>query len=184
MKLKYSLYLVILTVSQGKVIHGAYNSKLLSLKQCVNPSPPRSKFDTIEGKFDTYGTDGSLINGSVIVRKNVLIFLQFKAGGENNRKLLNYQIIYQKLTCKSLLAKVILTAANVKFNEDTCEVLKGNYHFDKIDINILDHAMSIIPIREPGINNWLLGIFGNDGTYICLILRVEITLSKPKPRQS
>lgn len=180
MKLKYSFYIVILTTFQGKVTHGAYKSKLLSIKDCKNPVPPKSNSAAMEGNFGN--PERNLLNGSVIVTKNAILFLHFRAGVEENGKLKKYKLFYPKLTCKNILMKIILAAVNIKYNEDTCEVLKGNYYFYGLDINKLDHAAGFIPIREPGINDWYLSFYGNDGTYICFILRVELTLLKPKSR--
>lgn len=185
MKLKYSLYIVIiLNAFEGKFIHGEHKSRLLGIKECENPYPPKCKSEVIEGKFGIFGkSDRKLINGSVIVKKDIITFLNFRSGVEKNGKLKNYNLSYSKLTCKNLMMKVVLAAVNIKYNEDTCEIFKGNYYLEGIDINILDHAVNIIPIREPGINNWYLNFFGNEGTFVCIILRVELTVLKSKPQR-
>lgn len=185
MKLKYSLYVVVILIAfREKFIHGEHKSRLLSIKECENPNPPKCKSEVIEAKFGIFGkSDRRLINGSVILKKNVITFLDFRSGVEKNGKLKNYNLSYLKLNCKNLIMKVVLAAVNMKYNEDTCELFKGNYYLEGIDINILDHAVSIIPLREPGINNWYLNFFGNEGTYICIILRVELTVLKSKSRR-
>lgn len=183
MKVNYLLQLLIVIGFQGKLIHGGHKTTLQSVKDCENPTPPKSKSDVVNGKFETYKkSDNTLLKGTMIVKKNVKLFLNFKAGVEENGKLKNYKLFYTKLTCKNLLLKLIMAAVNLKVNEDTCEVPMGNYQFEGFDINKIDHAMSLIPIREPGMNNWYLNFYGNDGTYICLILRVEIALVKRKPK--
>lgn len=181
MILKYSLHIVILTGFHGIFIHGAHKTKLLGVKECENPTPPKCKADVAEGKIELYGRN--LLNGTVIVKKNVIPFLNFRAGVEDDGKFNNYKLSYLKLTCKNILMKIILTAINLKFNDDTCEVPKGNYHFEGIDVNKLDHAVRSIPIREPGINRWQFSFYGAEGTYVCFVLRLELILLKPKPRK-
>lgn len=176
MKLEWSLYLVVLIAFQAKVTLGDHKSKLLSVAECENPTPPKSKLDICEATFVTYNkADKKLLNGTVVIKKNSIMYLTFKAGVEVNGNVKNYKLFYKKLPCKNIITKIILTTIKVDCNEDTSEILTGNYHFEGFDINKIDHAMNIIPVREPGINHWYIHFYGNDGTYVCIILRVEIS---------
>lgn len=165
-------------------LHGVHKTKLLSINECENPSLPKCKTDVIEAKFETYRkNDEKFLNISMNLKKNIVAFVNFRSGTEVNGKVKNYKLFFTKLTCKNIIAKFILTTMNVTYNGDTCEISKGNYHITGFDINKVDHAMNFVPIREPGINNWYSAFYGNDCTYICIIMRVEIIVFKNKTRQ-
>lgn len=185
MKLNYPLYVVIITAFQGTVIHSAHKTKLLSIKDCEHPSPPKCLPNMVDAKFVTYPkNDGNLLNGSIDVKNNIIPFLSFRPGFEANRKLKNYKLYNTKLSCKNIFSKFILTSTNISYNYDTCEIIKGNYQFEAVDVNKIDHAMNFVPIREPGINIWYAAWYGDNCTYICIIIRIEIILLKKNARQT
>ncbi|PZC72843.1 hypothetical protein B5X24_HaOG210518 [Helicoverpa armigera] len=66
--------------------------------------------------------------------------------------MLKHMSTFKKLTCKSVIPKVVLITTNVRYNEKTCEIYKGSYTFNKMDLNKLDSGAYYFPIKEIGEN--------------------------------
>lgn len=185
--MKCLFYIVILTTFQVKVIHSIYKTNLLSAKECENPTPPKCKPSIVEAKFEIYRKpEGKLVNGSIEIKTNIIPFISFRSGTEGKIKAKNNKLSYPKINCKNVASKLLLTAMNVTYNDDTCEILKGNYRFVGFDINKFakfDYIMSLVPVRLLGINTWSAIIYENDCTYICIVTRVEVILLKNNPQQ-
>lgn len=161
----------------------SHHTELRSFTPCANPNPPVDKKNNniMNAEYDIYKKNGKqLVRGNVTVKEDVIAFMTFKSGVEKRGKVTRYNLDYKKITCKSLLFKILYSAIKIKYDPNTCKLLKGHYFFNDLDVNKLDQSANFVPMREMGIHLWYIGLFNSRGTLICVDLKVEMLLTNNK----
>lgn len=165
------------------IIRSNYVNNLKMLKLCENPVPPYVENRTIILKLEMFKKkDKRLIKGNVTVNVSeptkdylwkVLGFIQ------KNGKLKKF-VESKGLTCKYPLIYAYLLAAKVTFDRESCTLKKGFYNFENIDVDVLDHTFSVIPLRTPGNCKWIISMYNTKGNIFCFEVYSEIVYLRTK----
>lgn len=165
------------------LIESNYVTNLKLVKLCENPELPYVTDKPMIIKLEMYKKkDKSLIRGNITVNASEPTkeyYWSFVGLIENNGKI--KKVIDTKgFKCKHPLAFAILLAIKVPFDRNNCKIRKGFYKFDNIDVDAIDHTISVIPVRAPGFNMYVISMYNATGTIFCLEIHSEIVFLRGK----
>lgn len=160
-------------VSVSSVAPLMYKIALRSIESCKNPDPPYEKDPMVTLNVEPYNKSGLLyFRGNFTIRENLRgYYWKIKTGIEKTGNVIKYINNFKKLTCKSMIPRVILAAANVRYDDQKCEYYKGTYFFNKMDLNKLDPGAYYFPIKEIGESLVYFGFYSTNGSSFCLFSR-------------
>ena len=140
---------------------------------CPDPDPPYDRDQKVVMNIGVVNTTNSLYyNANFTVKENLSGYtFRFKTGFEKSRKII-YENDYKGLTCKSFIFKVLSGLSSIKFDRNTCEIFKGNYTVNNLDISTLDRAVNFLPTRRVGINVYFLSYSNLKETCFCIQSRI------------
>lgn len=166
------LYIVFIQFTIS-VFSEMYKITLKSIELCPEAEPPYEKEKLIT--LDVLGYNKSnrfYFKGNLTIKSNLKgYFFKIKAGVEKAGGGVKYTNSFKKLSCKSVIPKLMLITSGVRYNEKTCEMYKGNYSFNKMDINDLQPGAYYYPIKEMGENVVYFGVYNARGTGLCTFTR-------------
>lgn len=147
-----------------------YATTFRRIEPCPNPIPPYEKPPKVFISLTAYNRTGIFyFKGNLTIKENLKgYFWKIKTGVDRPGGEIRYTNDFKRMTCKSVIPKVMLDATGVQYNEKTCEVYKGNYSFEKIDLHKLDSAY-YFPMKELGETVVYFSLYSSRGTSICFI---------------
>lgn len=143
---------------------------------CADPDPPYEEPKKLDVSLDLVNNNDKLYyNANITVKEKLSGYLwRFKIGFEKSGKVI-YENDFKGLNCKSFIFKVISGISNIKYDPDTCDIFKGSYSINKLEVSTLDKAVNLLPTRRIGINVYFLSYFKPKGTCVCLQSRILFT---------
>lgn len=146
-----------------------YKITLRSTEKCSNPEPPYEKNPLVDITIEAYNKSGGVyFKGNLTIKDNMKgYYWKIKTAIERPGNVIKHMNTFKKLTCKSVIPKVMLITSNIRYNEKTCEIYKGSYSFEKMDFNKLDSGAYYFPIKEIGETLVFFSMYKNKGTSVC-----------------
>lgn len=119
MKLTYVIVLILEV--------NAHKMTLLSFNPCLNPEPAMAENVTdkcLETMIAFKEGQRFLIKGNITFFQDIRLFLRFKTGLETKSGL-KFITKFERITCKNIVSRLIFISMNIKFDPNTCKILKG-----------------------------------------------------------
>lgn len=173
MTVKCIILIILFALLTLPVFSNMYKVTLRSIELCTKVDPPYIEQNPMELNVVGYNKSGTFyFRGNLTIRRNMQgFFYRIKTGVEKAGGEIKYTNQYKKLTCKSVIPKLLLISAGVRYNEKTCEIYKGNYSFNKIDVHKLQPGAYYFPLKEIGESLVYFSVYNNRGTCICTLAR-------------
>lgn len=149
---------------------------LRSSERCSNPEPPYERNPLVDFRLQAYNKSGGVyFRGNFTIKENLKgYFFKIKTAIERPGNVIKHMNTFQKLTCKSVIPRIVLMSSNVRYNVKTCELYKGSYSFENMDFNKLDSSAYYFPIKEIGETIVFFSMYKNKGTCICVKSRYVV----------
>lgn len=162
------------------ICYGAYQATLVSLAECDNPEPPYEKNRKVSANLTTRHTKDNVtvIGGTIEIKENLIGYLWRLKTGVIKHDTPKYNVDSKGMTCNNIIARIIIISTKIKADLKSCKLFKGVSVFDNFDVKKIDKAVNFIPVREMGMNSWILSIYGPQGTCLCYDVRMLLKYIK------
>ncbi|KAH9630154.1 hypothetical protein HF086_004860 [Spodoptera exigua] len=116
---------------------------------CADPDPPYEEQKKLDVNLDLVNNDEKLYyNANITVKQKLSGYVwRFKIGFEKAGKVF-YENDFKGLSCKSFIFKIITGISTIKYDPVTCDIFKGSYSINKLEVSALDKAVNLLPTRR------------------------------------
>lgn len=175
---RYAVFVLIL-FELFQFTFGKYNMTLLDIQKCKHPLPPYGYLATeiVNYEVGLYKVKNKpYIEGNTTLKQDVAgkYFWRFQSGLVIENRPIKYHFNWPAMTCKDMMIRFVLLYTNIKYVPKSCIYKKGVYKFHALDLNKIDGLVTYIPLRDVGLNRYMLSLHSENETIVCLDLLLLI----------
>lgn len=168
----YFTLFIIFIIDSSLLSQAKYKVTIKKIDKCKDPDPPYPEKSIVDVQVGFYSRNSkTFVSGNLTIKEDMQNYLWRIKEGIKTNKGIKYLTDLKKLTCKSLLPRLIITAAKIKHDVKVCNIFKGKYNFE-IDADKIDKGMAYFPLREVGDSFVFVGIHGLRGMAACFDIHV------------
>ena len=171
--MRFIFSLIVILQLQAIVISQEYKLIYKGNEFCKDPDPPYEEVKKIDVNVAVVNnSDNFYFKANFTVKETLSGYSwRFKKGFEKAGNVI-FENDFKGLSCRTFIPRLIYGIAKINFDPKTCEMHKGNYSINKLEVRKLDRATTFNPTRRLGMNVFYLSYYKPQATCFCIKVRI------------